>query len=88
MYYSFRHTRDYRTNRNQSYRLGYAESLDGVNWERKDHLVGIHKSETPGDFDYNMIDYAYCYEHKGKKYLLYNGNGFGAAGFGYAVWED
>jgi hypothetical protein len=88
MYYSYRHTLDYRTNRNQSYRLGYAESLDGENWQRKDDLVGIHKSENPEDFDYQMINYAHYYEHHTKKHLLYNGNGFGAAGFGYAVWED
>ncbi|WP_025765192.1 hypothetical protein [Dyadobacter tibetensis] len=88
MFYSYRHSRDYRTDRNQSYRLGYAESLDGVNWERKDDQVGISKSENPEDFDYQMIDYAYCYTHNDKRYLLYNGNGFGAAGFGYAVWED
>jgi hypothetical protein len=88
MYYSYRHTRDYRTDRNQSYRLGYAESLDGEHWQRKDDLVGIHKSENPEDFDYLMINYAHCYEHNNKKYLLYNGNGFGAAGFSYAVWED
>ncbi|MET7255398.1 hypothetical protein [Dyadobacter fermentans] len=88
MYYSYRHSRDYRTDRNQSYRLGYAESADGTNWERKDHLVGIAKSDNPEDFDYEMIDYANFYQHNGKRYLLYNGNGFGAAGFGYAVWED
>ncbi len=87
MYYSYRHTRDYRTNRNQSYRLGYAESKDGFKWERKDDQVGIHKSDNPNDFDYEMIDYAYCYEHNNKKYLLYNGNGFGRAGFGYAILE-
>lgn len=87
MYYSYRHTRDYRTDRNQSYRLGYAESIDGFKWERKDDLVGIHKSENPEDFDYQMINYAHCYEHNGNKYLLYNGNGFGAAGFAYAVLE-
>lgn len=87
MYYSYRHTRDYRTDRNQSYRLGYAESKDGFKWERKDDLVGIHKSDNPNDFDYEMIDYAYCYEHNNKKYLLYNGNGFGRAGFGYAILE-
>ena len=88
MFYSYRHTKDYRTDRNQSYRLGYAESIDGFKWERKDYLVGIAKSENPDDFDYNMINYAHCYQHAGRKYMLYNGNGFGAAGFGYAIWED
>ncbi len=88
MFYSYRHSRDYRTDRDQSYRLGYAESVDGTNWERKDQLVGIAKSENPDDFDYNMIEYAHVYEHNGRKYMLYNGNGFGAAGFSYAIWED
>jgi hypothetical protein len=88
MFYSYRNARDYRTNRNQSYRLGYAESLDGVKWERKDDLVGIAKSENPEDFDYQMINYAHRFEHAGQKYLLYNGNGFGTSGFAYAKWQD
>ncbi|GAB3177303.1 glycoside hydrolase family protein [Telluribacter humicola] len=88
LFYSYRHTLDYRTDRNQSYRLGYAESADGINWERKDNLVGIGKSDNPEDFDYQMINYAHCFKHNGKKHLLYNGNGFGTSGFAYAVWED
>lgn len=87
MYYSYRHTLNYRTDRNQSYRLGYAESKDGIAWKRKDDLVGIAKSDDPAAFDYQMIGYAHAYEHNGQKFLLYNGNGFGAAGFAYAVWE-
>jgi hypothetical protein len=35
-----------------------------------------------------MIEYAYRYEHQGRKYLFYNGNGFGATGFGYAVLDE
>ena len=88
MIYSYRNAVNYRTDRNQSYRIGYAESLDGKSWVRKDDLTGIAKSENPDDFDYEMINYCHTYQHNGKKYLLYNGNGFGAAGFGYAVWED
>jgi hypothetical protein len=84
MIYSYRNTVDYRTDRTKSYRLGYAESKDGLAWERKDDLVGIAKSENPADFDYQMINYAHRYEHKGEQYLLYNGTGFGALGFAYA----
>ena len=68
--------------------MGYAESLDGKSWTRKDELVGIDKSDDPNAFDYLMIDYAHCRIINGKKYLFYNGNGFGASGLGYAVWED
>lgn len=88
MLYSFRNVNNYRTDRNFSYRLGYAESPDGLDWTRKDDQVGIAKSENPDDFDYLMINYAHRFEHDGKKYLLYNGKGFGASGFAYAVWED
>jgi len=39
--------------------LGYAESVDGTNWERKDNLVEVLPNpDNPEDFDYQMIDYA------------------------------
>ena len=87
MYYSFRNANQYRTDREKSYRMGYAESIDGKSWTRKDELAGIDKSDNPEDFDYLMIDYAHCCIINDKKYLFYNGNGFGASGLGYAVWE-
>ena len=68
-----------------SYRIGYAESEDGINWERKDDEAGIGVSES--GWDSEMIEYAYVFEHKGKKYMLYNGNGYGKTGFGYAIIE-
>jgi len=83
MWYSTRSAKDYRTNRTRSYRIGYAESYDGIKWTRKDEIVGIDISETGWDSD--MIEYPYVYEHKGIKHILYNGNGFGRSGFGYAV---
>lgn len=83
MWYSYRGFKDYRTSKEHSYRIGYAESDDGLRWERKDGLVGIDVSET--GWDSEMIAYPYVYKHKGKKYMIYNGNGFGKSGFGYAV---
>ena len=83
MWYSYRGFKDYRTSKEHSYRIGYAESDDGIRWERKDDLVGIDVSET--GWDSEMIAYPYVYKHKGKKYMIYNGNGFGKSGFGYAV---
>lgn len=85
MIYSYRSAKDYRTERSMSYRLGYAESVDGVNWERKDAEVGIDRSDT--GWDSEMIAYSFLHEHKGKKYLFYAGNGFGKSGFGYAILE-
>ncbi|CAN5532733.1 hypothetical protein BH20VER3_BH20VER3_05760 [soil metagenome] len=86
MWYCFRGSVDYRTDKAQSYRLGYAESRDGIQWERKDSEVGIERAEE--GWDSVMMEYPFVYEHRGRKYLLYNGNGFGETGFGYAVLEE
>jgi len=86
MFYSYRSATGYRTDAQRSYRLGYAESVDGINWVRKDDEVGIDRSES--GWDCEMMEYCYIYEHKGKKYLLYNGNGFGKSGFGYAILDE
>jgi len=83
MWYCFRGSVDYRTDKSQSYRLGYAESADGRSWMRKDADIGIDRSDD--GWDSVMIEYPFVYEHKGRKYMLYNGNGFGETGFGYAV---
>jgi hypothetical protein len=85
MIYSYRNSVDYRTDPTKSYRLGYAESLDGKNWIRKDNEIGI--SLSADGWDSVMMEYASSYEYKGKRYLLYNGNGFGEAGIGYAILD-
>ncbi len=69
----------------KSYRIGYAESKDGIRWERRDDEVGIDVSES--GWDSEMIEYAFVFEHKGIKYMLYNGNSFGKTGLGYAIME-
>lgn len=69
-----------------TYKIGYAESKDGISWERKDDKVGIDVSES--GWDSEMICYPFVFEHKGQKYLLYNGNGYGKTGLGYAVLEE
>jgi hypothetical protein len=86
MWYCYRGSVDYRTDKEQSYRLGYAESANGIEWERKDSQVGIDRSED--GWDSIMMEYPYVYEHRGRKHMLYNGNGFGETGFGYAVLEE
>jgi hypothetical protein len=71
--------------RGQAYRIGYAESADGITWERMDEAAGIDVSESGWDSD--MIEYPFVFDHKGERYLLYAGNGFGRTGFGIAVLE-
>lgn len=85
MLYSYRSVSSYRTERSHSYRLGYAESVDGLAWTRRDEKVGIERSET--GWDSEMMEYCSLYEHAGLRYLLYNGNGFGQTGIGYAIQD-
>jgi len=70
----------------RGYRIGYAESKDGVNWERKDDLARLDVSES--GWDSEMVCYPYVFIHNGVKYILYNGNRFGKTGFGLAVMEE
>ncbi|MDQ6765246.1 MAG: hypothetical protein M3Z22_03985 [Verrucomicrobiota bacterium] len=67
------------------YVIGYAESGDGLHWERRDEEAGIEKSAT--GWDSEMICYPYVIEINGKLHMFYNGNQHGATGFGYAVLE-
>ena len=69
--------------RGQNYRIGYAESKDGLRWVRKDKEVGIDLSKD--GWDSEMIEYAYVFQHGKHKIMLYNGNGYGLTGIGYAV---
>ena len=64
------------------YRIGYAESLDGIKWERKDEQVGITVSEF--GWDSESIEHCYVFNHLNSKYMLYSGNDFGKSGFGIA----
>jgi len=68
-----------------SYRIGYAESSNGVDWKRKDNDVGIDVS--PSGWDSEMIEFPYVFDNKDTRYMLYCGNGFGKTGFGYAILD-
>ena len=71
--------------RGESYRIGYAESKDGIHWGRKDEEVGIDISQS--GWDSEMICYAFVFVHRDRKYMLYNGNDYGKTGLGYAILE-
>jgi hypothetical protein len=71
--------------RGPSYRIGYAESDDGLTWRRYDAAAGIDVS--PSGWDSEMVEYACVFDHGGRRHMLYNGNGFGATGIGHAVAE-
>ncbi len=78
MWYSIRSS-------DRPYRIGYAESSDGLAWERLDHLAGIEPSAS--GWDAEMVCYPYVIEAGGRRLLFYNGNHHGASGFGVAEWS-
>ena len=77
MWYSFRGV---------SYRIGYAESWDGLHWSRLDEKAGIDASAE--GWDSQMVAYPVVFQHKNKKFMLYNGNGYGKTGIGLAILEE
>jgi hypothetical protein len=85
MWYSYRKSIDYRNNKLNSYKIGYAESNDGIEWKRKDNLAGIDLSDS--GWDSTMIAYPYVISFGLNKIMFYNGNSFGKTGFGYAIQD-
>jgi len=66
----------------KGYRLGYAESVDGYNWTRKDHMMDLDIS--PDGWDSEMLTYASVINNEGRLMMFYNGNQYGKTGFGLA----
>ena len=82
MYFCYRQSIDFRKNKNNGYRLGYAYSTDLQNWTRDDERAGIDVSAD--GWDSEMMCYPHAFICDDKTYLLYNGNEFGKHGFGIA----
>lgn len=68
--------------RGDTYRLGYAESDDGLSWTRRDDAIGLDLS--PDGFDSQMMAYPAILDRGGRRYMLYNGNDYGRSGVGLA----
>jgi hypothetical protein len=73
MWYSFR---------GQRYRIGYAESADGIAWVRKDLEGGL--SASGSGWDSEMTTYPVVIARDSQLLMLYNGNGYGRTGIGLA----
>ncbi len=85
MFFCYRQTFDFRTNRDRAYRIGHAWSDDLIDWVRDDEDMAL--DVTPGDWDGDMLCYPHAFACDGQTYMLYNGNEFGRHGFGLAVLE-
>ena len=65
------------------YRIGYARSQDGYTWKREDNRAGLHVSNA--GWDSEAVAYPWVLLYQGKRFMLYNGNGFGRDGIGIAI---
>lgn len=86
MWYCYRGKSQYREDVNESYRIGFASSADGINWIRQDHLQSLTLGED-GQWDSQMLAYPNVTQTSEGVIMLYNGNHFGKYGFGAAVLE-
>ncbi len=71
--------------RGEYYKIGFAISKDGINWVRKDHLLGLDR--TSDHWSNEMVCYSYVFRHQDHLYMLFNGNGYGRSGLGIAEIE-
>jgi hypothetical protein len=86
MFFCFRQSFDFRTNRARGYRIGHAFSDDLKTWVRDD--ASLHLDTSDSGWDSDMLCYPHAFHCDGGTYLLYNGNEFGRHGFGLAVLES
>ncbi|MEM7286889.1 MAG: hypothetical protein AAF480_11100 [Actinomycetota bacterium] len=68
--------------RGDDYRIGYAWSADGIDWERDDGAAGI--GPGTGDWDDRAQAYPHVFRAAGSLWMLYAGNDYGADGIGIA----
>lgn len=84
MWYCYRNSHDYRDG-SGSYRIGYAESRDGLDWARMDERCGLPVAEA--GWDSTMTAYPAVIAVDNRLLMFYNGNGFGQTGIGCAILE-
>jgi hypothetical protein len=68
-----------------NYRLGYAVSADGDTWDRRDDDIVM--TGPAGAWEAAEMTYPCVFDHGGRRYMLYNGDGYGRTGFGIAILE-
>jgi hypothetical protein len=82
MWFSTRGVANYRNPGRSAYHIEHAVSSDGFKWERTPEIAAFHVAEE--GWDSQMVAYPSLFQHVGSWIMLYNGNGFGRSGFGFA----
>ena len=84
MLFTARGRAHFREDAEQRYRLIAATSADGLNFTRTG-AIGLDPVPAAGDWDGEMQAYPQIVPDGERTLVLYNGNGFGRDGFGYAL---
>lgn len=84
MFFCYRRSVDYRGHAG-GYRIGYASSVNLVDWTRDDAKAGIDVSVE--GWDAEMVSYPHVFELDGATYMAYLGDQVGRHGFGLAVLD-
>ena len=69
--------------RGATYRIGYAESPDGINWEKPND--GFQFIPSGKKWDDEMQCYPCHFVHNEQEYMVYSGNSYGQGGLGLAI---
>lgn len=85
MFFCYRYSLGFRS-KEKGYRIGYASSVDLINWTRDDSKAGLDVSES--GWDSEMVSYPHVFELDGKVYMFYLGDQVGRFGFGLAELEQ
>lgn len=81
MFFCYRSHVNYHRNEG-AYRIGYASSVDLLNWKRDDSRAGLTISDQ--GWDSETVSFPHVFELDGEHYMLYLGNQMGRHGFGVA----
>lgn len=84
MFFCYRYSSHYRSKQN-GYRIGYAYSMDLINWKRDDTKAGIDVSKE--GWDAEMVSYPHVFKLDEKIYMAYLGDQVGRYGFGLAEMD-
>lgn len=85
MVFCYRNVFDFRSGGDNSYKLGYAYSIDGKVWSRDDGYISNISNRY--DWDSAMQCYPNIFVYDNQIFCAYNGNDFGLNGFGLAKLE-
>ena len=84
MFFCYRRSSHYRSKEN-GYRIGYASSINLIDWVRDDSKSGIDVSDA--GWDSEMVSYPHVFDLDGKIYMFYLGDQVGRYGFGLALLD-